>query len=91
MFLNRTCLMEYRMDHLMLARPCSTRAEVDLQVNGGGGVLFNSAPDVQAIRKIGEAHRRCEEVGGRIADTVVDFAGSSVAIQVGQSRSHPVG
>jgi N-acetylglucosamine-6-phosphate deacetylase len=30
---------------------------VDLQVNGGGGVLFNDAPTVESIRKIGEAHR----------------------------------
>ncbi len=31
---------------------------VDTQVNGGGGVLFNDAPDVAAIRTIGQAHRR---------------------------------
>lgn len=31
---------------------------VDTQVNGGGGVLFNDAPDVEAIRAIGRAHRR---------------------------------
>lgn len=29
---------------------------VDLQVNGGGGVLFNDAPTVETIRKIAEAH-----------------------------------
>lgn len=31
---------------------------VDVQVNGGGGVLFNDAPGVEAIRTIGRAHRR---------------------------------
>ena len=31
---------------------------VDSQVNGGGGVLFNDDPSVEAIRTIGAAHRR---------------------------------
>jgi len=31
---------------------------VDIQVNGGGGVLFNAAPTVDAIAAIGRAHRR---------------------------------
>ncbi len=31
---------------------------IDLQVNGGGGVLFNDAPSVGSIRTIGMAHRR---------------------------------
>lgn len=31
---------------------------IDVQVNGGGGVLFNDAPSVEAIRAIGRAHRR---------------------------------
>ncbi len=30
---------------------------IDLQVNGGGGVLFNATPTVDAIRAIGGAHR----------------------------------
>ncbi len=32
---------------------------VDLQVNGGGDVLFNDQPSVQSIRTIAAAHRRC--------------------------------
>lgn len=32
---------------------------VDLQVNGGGGVLFNDQPDVAAIQTICAAHARC--------------------------------
>jgi N-acetylglucosamine-6-phosphate deacetylase len=31
---------------------------IDLQVNGGGGVLFNDAPTPATIARIGEAHRR---------------------------------
>ena len=31
---------------------------IDTQVNGGGGVLFNDAPDVATIRAIGAAHAR---------------------------------
>ena len=30
---------------------------IDVQVNGGGGVLFNSAPTVETVRAIAEAHR----------------------------------
>jgi N-acetylglucosamine-6-phosphate deacetylase len=30
---------------------------IDVQVNGGGGVLFNDDPSVKSIREIGRAHR----------------------------------
>jgi N-acetylglucosamine-6-phosphate deacetylase len=36
---------------------------VDVQVNGGGGVLFNDQPDVAGIRAIGAAHRRFGTTG----------------------------
>lgn len=36
---------------------------VDTQVNGGGGVLFNDAPTVEAIATIGAAHRRYGTTG----------------------------
>lgn len=36
---------------------------IDSQVNGGGGVLFNEAPTVEAIRAIGAAHRRFGTTG----------------------------
>ena len=36
---------------------------IDCQVNGGGGVLFNDAPTVDTIRRIGEAHRRFGTTG----------------------------
>jgi N-acetylglucosamine-6-phosphate deacetylase len=36
---------------------------IDTQVNGGGGVLFNEKPTVEAIRAIGAAHRRFGTTG----------------------------
>ena len=36
---------------------------IDSQVNGGGGVLFNDAPSIEAIRAIGAAHRRFGTTG----------------------------
>jgi N-acetylglucosamine-6-phosphate deacetylase len=36
---------------------------IDLQVNGGGGVLFNDAPSVESIRAIGSAHRKFGTTG----------------------------
>jgi N-acetylglucosamine-6-phosphate deacetylase len=36
---------------------------IDLQVNGGGGVLFNDAPEHAAIARIGRAHRRYGTTG----------------------------
>ena len=36
---------------------------IDLQVNGGGGVLFNDRPTVEGIAMIGQAHRRFGTTG----------------------------
>lgn len=36
---------------------------IDTQVNGGGGVLFNDAPNVETIRRIAQAHRRFGTTG----------------------------
>jgi len=36
---------------------------IDVQVNGGGGVLFNDAPTVDTIRQIGVGHRRFGTTG----------------------------
>jgi len=36
---------------------------LDTQVNGGGGVLFNAEPTVDAIRAIGKAHRQFGTTG----------------------------
>lgn len=36
---------------------------IDVQVNGGGGALFNQAPTVESLVTIGEAHRRYGTTG----------------------------
>ena len=36
---------------------------IDLQVNGGGGVLFTTAPTVDSLRTIGAAHRHYGTTG----------------------------
>jgi N-acetylglucosamine-6-phosphate deacetylase len=36
---------------------------IDVQVNGGGGVLFNEAPTVETLRRIGAAHRQFGTTG----------------------------
>lgn len=36
---------------------------IDTQVNGGGGVLFNDEPNIDAIRRIGRAHRQFGTTG----------------------------
>jgi N-acetylglucosamine-6-phosphate deacetylase len=36
---------------------------IDLQINGGGGVLFNHAPEPATIARIGKAHRRYGTTG----------------------------
>ncbi|SFL11860.1 N-acetylglucosamine-6-phosphate deacetylase [Lysobacter sp. cf310] len=36
---------------------------IDTQVNGGGDVLFNDAPDVDGLRRIAQAHRRYGSTG----------------------------
>lgn len=36
---------------------------IDLQVNGGGGALFNDRPDAATLRRIAEAHRRFGTTG----------------------------
>ena len=36
---------------------------IDVQVNGGGGALFNDDPSIESIRRIGQAHRRFGTTG----------------------------
>ena len=36
---------------------------VDIQVNGGGGVMFNDAPSIETIRTMGAAHRQFGTTG----------------------------
>lgn len=47
-------------------RPCQTQPQaaylvpgfIDIQVNGGGGVLFNTAPTLNTLRRMRQAHSR---------------------------------
>jgi N-acetylglucosamine-6-phosphate deacetylase len=36
---------------------------IDIQVNGGGGVLFNDSPNVEGVKAIAEAHRQFGTTG----------------------------
>lgn len=47
---------------------------IDLQVNGGGGVLFNDAPDVETLRTMAVAHARLG-VTGIMATLISDERG----------------
>ena len=64
---------------------------IDSQVNGGGGVLFNDAPGVEAIRAIGAAHRKFGTTGFLptlisadldVVATAIEAAGAALAAQV---------
>lgn len=53
---------------------------IDTQVNGGGGVLFNDAPTVDTIARIGAAHRRFGTTGFMPTLISDDFAVMRAAI-----------
>jgi N-acetylglucosamine-6-phosphate deacetylase len=57
---------------------------VDLQVNGGGGVLFNDAPSVQTIVAIARAHRRFGTTG--LLPTLITTDPATMARAVGAVR-----
>jgi N-acetylglucosamine-6-phosphate deacetylase len=54
---------------------------IDIQVNGGGGVLFNDAPTVETIRQIGRAHRRFGTTGflPTLISTDLDVVAQAIA------------
>jgi N-acetylglucosamine-6-phosphate deacetylase len=54
---------------------------IDLQVNGGGGVLFNDAPDPATIARIGRAHRRYGTTGFLPTLITTDRATTARAIE----------
>src|SRR4051812_17546166 len=56
---------------------------IDIQVNGGGGVLFNDAPTVAAIGAIGAAHRRFGTTGFLPTLISDDLATVAAAIAAG--------
>jgi N-acetylglucosamine-6-phosphate deacetylase len=74
-FESERCLLieDGRIAAIVAAADCPSDAEIlegdlvpgfiDLQVNGGGGVLFNDQPTIDGIEAIGRAHRRFGTTG----------------------------
>jgi N-acetylglucosamine-6-phosphate deacetylase len=65
---------------------------IDVQVNGGGGVLFNATPTVEAIAAIGAAHRRFGTTGylpTLITDTRATMAKAIAATAAAIARRVP--
>jgi N-acetylglucosamine-6-phosphate deacetylase len=54
---------------------------IDIQVNGGGGVMFNDAPTLETLRTIGAAHRRHGMTGFLPTLISTDFATMKDAIE----------
>jgi N-acetylglucosamine-6-phosphate deacetylase len=65
---------------------------IDCQVNGGGDVLFNDAPTVETIRRIGAAHRRYGTTGflpTLISDTPQAMAAAIAAVDAAIAEGVP--
>jgi N-acetylglucosamine-6-phosphate deacetylase len=65
---------------------------IDIQVNGGGGVLFNDSPTVEGIRTIGAAHRKFGTTGflpTLITDTREKMAAAIEAARQGLAAGIP--
>ena len=71
-------------------RDCSRPGFIDVQVNGGGGVLFNDTPTVEGIRAIGAAHRKFGTTGflpTLITDTREKMAAAVEAVREASPRA----
>ncbi|UGB45488.1 N-acetylglucosamine-6-phosphate deacetylase [Frateuria edaphi] len=65
---------------------------IDVQVNGGGGLLFNDAPTVEALRGIALAHRRFGTTGllpTLITDTAAKMRAALDAVDAAIAQSVP--
>lgn len=65
---------------------------IDIQVNGGGGVLFNNARDVDGLATIARAHRRYGTTGllpTLISDTVEVMAEAIAATRAAIAQGVP--
>lgn len=65
---------------------------IDVQVNGGGGVLFNEAPTVETLRRIGAAHRRFGTIGflpTLISDDVAVMRAALAAVEQALAEGVP--
>jgi N-acetylglucosamine-6-phosphate deacetylase len=63
---------------------------IDVQVNGGGGVLFNDDPSLESIRAIGAAHRRFGTTGflPTLISDDLDTIGQAIAAVQGSLDAH---
>lgn len=62
---------------------------VDVQVNGGGGVMFNNARSVEGLRRVAEAHRQFGTttiVPTLITDTAEVMAEAASAVRAAMAR-----
>jgi len=65
---------------------------IDIQVNGGGGVLFNDSPTPEAIAAIGAAHRRFGTTGflpTLISDELAVVGAAMRAVREAMARGTP--
>lgn len=65
---------------------------IDIQVNGGGGVMFNDRPDADGIRAIGAAHRKYGTTGflpTLITDTPDKLVAALAAVETGLAEGIP--
>jgi N-acetylglucosamine-6-phosphate deacetylase len=65
---------------------------IDVQVNGGGGVLFNDDPSPESIRAIGAAHRRFGTTGFMptlISDDLANIGRAIDAVQAALDAGMP--
>ena len=65
---------------------------IDIQVNGGGGALFNAEPTVETIRRIGAAHRQFGTTGflpTLISDTPEVMRAGLVAVEQALAQAVP--
>lgn len=57
---------------------------IDIQVNGGGGVLFNNSPDVDSLAKMARAHRRFGTTG--MLPTLISDTEEKMAVAIAATR-----
>ncbi|MGA9868024.1 MAG: N-acetylglucosamine-6-phosphate deacetylase [Acetobacteraceae bacterium] len=65
---------------------------IDVQVNGGGGVLFNDSPDLPTLRVIARAHRRFGTtalMATLITDTQATMRGAADAVRAALAVGEP--
>jgi N-acetylglucosamine-6-phosphate deacetylase len=65
---------------------------VDLHVNGGGGVMFNDATDVEGLRRIAAAHAACGTTAilpTLISGTPAEIAAALAAVRAAEAAGVP--